>query len=152
MSEFFATSPQRYSFWMDVYSQRLAKDPANPEMQKTLKFYEQAAELDAKPSGDTPNMEDDLRGCRWMSDKCKMSESYSQNLYAALCNNLFYKGGKSWGCSWRSAGGLVANLRENGDYIDWYCSGMADANGFVAEGTVTDEISADLYSLGWSSA
>lgn len=151
MSDFFATSPQIYNFWMDSYAQRLAKDPANFEMQKTLKFYQQAAEKDAKPSGESLNMEDDLRKSRLMSDKCKMSDSYSQNLYAALCNNSFSKGGRSWGCSWRHAGGIVANLRESGDYIDWYCSGMADVDGFVAEGMITDEISFDLYSLGWSS-
>lgn len=97
-------------------------------------------------------MEDELRSSRWLSDKCKASESYSQNLYAALCNNSFCKGGKSWSCSWRHAGGVVANLRENGDYIEWYCSGMAKIDGFVAEGTITADVASDLSSLGWFSS
>ena len=59
-----------------------------------------------------------------------------------------------WSCSWRYAGGIIANMREEGDYIDWYCSGIADPEGYVkhgvvSEGTVTQEIKEDLQKLGW---
>jgi hypothetical protein len=63
-----------------------------------------------------------------------------------------------WSCSWRSAGGIVADLRNcNEDYMDWYCSGIIgeelDANdsrfGYVSEGEVTDEVLADFSRLGW---
>jgi len=57
-------------------------------------------------------------------------------------------------------------MRESGDYIDWYCSGIgssedgyglsgtvpeveADGSAYVTEGVVTDEIRADLLKLGW---
>jgi hypothetical protein len=51
-------------------------------------------------------------------------------------------------------------MREQGDYIDWYCSGIGSyemgyglsgvrGNGYVSEGTVTGEIEADLILLGW---
>jgi hypothetical protein len=51
-------------------------------------------------------------------------------------------------------------MRGQGDYIDWYCSGIRtdgyqdspDATppkGFVSESVVTDEIRADLQQLGW---
>jgi hypothetical protein len=60
-------------------------------------------------------------------------------------------------------------MRGEGDYIDWYCSGIQgmdddqfqelDAeskerylymkNNFVGEGVVTDEIRQDLEKLGW---
>jgi hypothetical protein len=86
-----------------------------------------------------------------------------------MCNNEFQKQDtwevltdNRWSCSWRAAGGVVATLCEQGDYMDWYCSGMgvfADAQtdpasyyeetGYVKEGEVTDEIRADLLRLGW---
>ncbi len=84
--------------------------------------------------------------------KCK-DKYYAQNLYAALCNNRFFKNDKEWTCSWRVSGGLIADLRNCGEeYIDWYCSGilLSDQDGYVAESVVTDEIRADLLSLGWT--
>jgi hypothetical protein len=65
---------------------------------------------------------------------------------------------ETWSCTWRYAGGIIADMREQGDYIDWYCSGIGDGlgngdsdgtKGFVSEGTVTDEVADDLYTLGW---
>ena len=76
---------------------------------------------------------------------------------------------KYWSCSWRSAGGIVADFRNgyediNEDYMDWYCSGMGGIGGYeddkkfeqwqartkyVPEGTVTDEIREDFAALGW---
>jgi hypothetical protein len=74
---------------------------------------------------------------------------------------------KRWSWSWRYAGGIIADMREEGDYIDWYCSGirgdlaepfsptpeqierMKITERFVGEGNVTDEIRIDLLKLGW---
>jgi hypothetical protein len=98
--------------------------------------------------------------------KVKASETYAQNLYAALCNMQWQKSeawpvlkDELWACTWRSAGGIVAELRGEGDYMNWYCSGMngfrfsyddeSDKTGFVSESTVTDEIREDLGKLGW---
>jgi hypothetical protein len=114
-------------------------------------------------------MEYDLLTTDWILEKVRASESYAQNLYAAMCNNEFQKldvmpilKNETWGCSWRYAGGIIADMREQGDYIDWYCSGIRggvdfsgenevyDEKKLVPEGLVTDEIRDDLQRLGWA--
>ena len=109
------------------------------------------------------NLEEDIRACAWMLKKVQDSETYAQNLYAAMCNNVFQRNevwprlrDEYWSCSWRSAGGIVAELRGQGDYLDWYCSGIFGAGeadsyqGYVDESTVTDEIRQDLFAIGWT--
>lgn len=93
-------------------------------------------------------------------------DRYAQNVYAALCNMRWQPAEvwpvlseEYWSCSWRSAGGLVADLRNRGeDYMDWYCSGIGSglgngdadgSKGYVPEGEVTDEIREDFAQLGW---
>ena len=105
----------------------------------------------------SPNLEDELMHCDWIIAKAKSNKSYAQNIYAALCNMEWQKRdvwpilkGETWGCTWRYAGGLVAQLIEEGDYMDWYCSGIGDNdNGYVHEGVVSDEIEEDFLKLGW---
>lgn len=108
------------------------------------------------------SLEDDLLKTEWIRTKCRERESYAQNLYAAMCNNLFYKNDEEWSCSWRYSGGLVAQLirddsklniiRDNMDYMDWYCSGIGTDHvpGYVPESVVTPEITSDLLNLGWT--
>ncbi len=118
-------------------------------------------------------MLNDIMDCQWLKDKVRASDSYAQNLYAAMCNMEWQKRDvmpilkdERWGCSWRSAGGIIAQIQGKGDYMDWYCSGMggfaaledeteeeAQAHfrdkGYVPEGRVTEEIQEDLLKLGW---
>jgi hypothetical protein len=96
-----------------------------------------------------PNLENDLENSDTVKEKCKHSEIYSQNLYAALCNNRFFYGDEEWTCSWRYAGGIVSEINDGCDYMDYYCSGISNKGGFVSEGVVTDEIRLDLIKLGW---
>lgn len=118
---------------------------------------------------DRPCLERDLLSSQWIKHKIKVSDRYAQNLYAALCNNLFQKqevwpvlADETWSCSWRSAGGIIADILGEGDYMDWYCSGMMISHpdddlldsprrhiGYVREGEITEEIQQDLASLGW---
>ena len=109
-------------------------------------------------------MADDMARSHMILEKVKQ-ERYAQNLYAALCNMRWQKSevwpvlkNDLWSCTWRSAGGIVAELQGKGDYLSWYCSGIRGGylpediileQGFVSESTVTDEIRADLASLGW---
>lgn len=108
---------------------------------------------------------DDMESAEWFVTKVRNSRVYAQNLYAALCNMRWQKidilpilKDEFWSCSWRSAGGIVAELRNaDEDYIDWYCSGIRGntsyddevPEGYVAEGIVTKEIWYDLGLLGW---
>ena len=98
-----------------------------------------------------PNLELELLSSDTIKNKCNSSEVYSQNLYAALCNNRFIKNNKQWTCSWRVAGGIVSEINDRDDYMDYYCSGIwNEADGFVPESIVTDEVWKDLVDLGWT--
>jgi hypothetical protein len=96
-----------------------------------------------------------------------------------MCNYDFQKNDfmirladKTWSCSWRYAGGIISDMQEKGDYIDWYCSGIRvtgitytpeeeanltaeqmlnykNSQAYVGESFVTDEIREDLKLLGW---
>lgn len=91
--------------------------------------------------------------------KCLNNHVYAQNLYAAMCNNKFYKindlgeflDSEYWSASWRAAGQIVADMRNVGeDYMDFYCSGISsDDAGMVPEGFVTNEIREDLLEINW---
>lgn len=112
------------------------------------------------------NLEEDIVACEWMVKKVVDSDTYAQNLYAAICNNVFQKNDVwprladlKWSCSWRYAGGIIADIRKQGDYMDWYCSGIGGGlgngdetgvKGYVNESVITDEIRQDLFSIGWT--
>ena len=168
-------SNERNSFQKEMYLKRKleeGKTPDNDEyVSEILEIFESEAfrkqKLEASEEFKKENLEYDLRSTKWICDKAKESEVYAQNLYAALCNNDFIQNnvwpllkGKTWSCSWRYAGGIIADMVEHGDYIDWYCSGIRGQpltandehdifSNFVGEGIVTDEIREDLLKLGW---
>ena len=106
------------------------------------------------------NLERDVRSTDWIVTKIRHQEIYAQNFYAALCNNQYQPRDVwgilkniNWDCSWRYAAGLIAEIREDESYIDWYCSGTGfagtDFAGFVEESYVTIEIESDLNNIGW---
>ena len=176
-----SSSPDKHTFQLENYVKRREEEGKIPapeylDMFKTWREQDQANIVD--PEWQKDNMEYDLRSTQWIIDKTKGDEVYAQHLYAAMCNNEFTKNDvipilteKKWGCSWRHAGGIIADMRQEGDYIDWYCSGIRDAQTldddefraltkeqqeayiqgkkFVPESVVTDEIREDLLKLGW---
>jgi len=167
------SSPERGTFQLNNVLKKVEEgEKTAEEAEQMINLFktvrEQRAELEATDEWKVDNMEYDLRSTQWICDKAKASDVYAQNLYAAICNNDFTKNetwpilqGKTWSASWRSAGGIVANMLEEGDYMDWYCSGIrndtgydpklniAFPNGYVPESVVTDEIRNDLLKLGW---
>jgi len=159
-----AKSPDRYTFQMESHIKHRAEEGLEPmeEYIAMFKTWREQDEANLKnPEWQKDNLEYDLRSTKWICDKAKASDSYAQNLYAAMCNMQFQKldvmpilKNQRWSCSWRSAGGIVADMLEKGDYIDWYCSGIMHdeegiSTGHVPEGHVTDEIKEDLKKLGW---
>ena len=176
-----SSSPKRHTFQLEGAQRRAEEDGKElPEiyinMWKTAKEQDEANIVD--PEWQKDNMEYDLRSTKWIIDKTKADDVYAQHLYASMCNNDFTKNDvwpilteQRWSCSWRHAGGIIADMQEKGDYIDWYCSGIRDnkildddeyqaltkeqqesyiqCKQFVPESVVTDEIREDLLKLGW---
>lgn len=167
-------SPQRHSFQKEGYVKRMeeeGKEPSQDYLNMFEKILEQHDRKFDDPTSRVDNMEWDLLTTQWILDKVRADKGYAQNLYAAMCNNEFTKldvipilTEKKWGCSWRYAGGIIADMRQEGDYIDWYCSGIRnvshdeeenklwDGRGYVPEGKITQEIREDLQKLGWAIA
>jgi hypothetical protein len=163
-------SPKRHTFQAEKYVERCLEAGKEPR-EDYLNFYKSARQQDDEnmvdPKWQEDNMEYDLRSTEWILEKVRSSDSYAQNLYAAICNNDFQKlavmpilTDQRWSASWRHSGGIIADMREEGDYIDWYCSGIGNGesgyglshntgNGYVPESYVTDEIREDLKQLGW---
>ena len=178
-------SPERHTFQKEGYVKRQT-EKGEPVNEDYLDLFDKIIEQDKHkfddPQSRINNMEYDLLTTGWILEKVRIDEAYAQNLYAAMCNNGFIRlevipvlKGEEWSCSWRYAGGIIADMRQEGDYIDWYCSGIRDigvyapakeneefteeqlarkaiVDRYVPEGCITDEIRNDLQSLGWAVA
>ena len=183
MSKIPSQSPDRNTFQLGAYCAR--KEEGETVSDEYVAVMESIREQNknkwANPEHCRNNMEYDLVTTDWILEKVRADRAYAQNLYAAMCNNEFQKNDvwprladKRWGCSWRSAGGIIADMRQQGDYIDWYCSGIRngpyddslndedyaqlgkeqqeyylETKPYVSESVVTDEIRKDLLQLGW---
>jgi hypothetical protein len=166
-------SPERHSFAREGYIKRQTEkdEPVNEDyLDYFLGIIKEEEHKFDDPEKRVNNLEYDLVTTEWILEKVRNNRCYAQNLYAALCNNGFIKmdiipilKNQEWSCSWRYAGGIVADMRQEGDYIDWYCSGMGGGdepdvyeqslpNRYVPEGCITDEIRTDLQRLGWAVA
>jgi hypothetical protein len=161
-------SPERHTFQKNSYIERCKEQGREPDA-SVLQMYDSWAEEDQYSSRPENDLEFDLRTTDWILEKARTRDDYAQNIYAALCNMRWIKREmwpilkeEYWSCSWRSAGGIVADMLQKGDYIDWYCSGMGgiaasyeedpdwrSKTGYVPEGTITEEIEKDLNKLGW---
>lgn len=178
-------SEERGTFMIESAKKQAAEDGKptdDPELLDTIEMYsswrDEVEKLEASPEWKKDNLEYDLRSTEWILEKARGDRVYAQHIYAALCNTDWQRTepwpilkNQTWSCSWRHAGGIIADMLEEGDYIDWYCSGIVQERGdydewsktateeqienykkylaHVGEGTVTDEIKADFLKLGW---
>lgn len=96
-----------------------------------------------KPTEMIPSLETDLLSSRRMTELAQASDLFAGLLYAALCNTEWrhVQTGARWSCSFRDAGDVVASLRGNESYLDWYCWGF--------EGTVDERVHTECLDLGW---
>lgn len=159
MSKSLRKSPDRNTFQKEGYLKRQSEKGLTPENDETTRamvemydsWDDRADELEADLRWRENNLEWDLRTSDKLCVKVKDNE-YAKKLYAALCNTDWIRievipllrqdpNKDMWGCTWRYAGGIIAHMREEGDYIDWYCSGN--------EGYIDPEVAADLKELGW---
>lgn len=75
--------------------------------------------------------------------KIKTDDGFCENVWSALANKIWRNiDGAEFACTFRYAGGLIADIRGSGNYMDWYCSGPCE--------TVTEEIENGMAVLGWS--
>ena len=108
----------------------------------------------------------DITTTDWIVEKMVKSDSYTQNLYAAICNNELMRNdvydilvNNRISFSWRAIAGILSEASNRTSYMEFYCSGINvleediegdhPCYGFVSESVVTDEIRQDLKKLGW---
>ena len=112
----------------------------DPEAEPGGAFAKDAGTPGAVPL--PPSLERDLARSAAVAARIG-SDLFAGLLYGALCNTEWrhWATGAVWSCSWRTAGGIVAHLRGEGDYIDWYCHG--------GEGLVDEAVLAAIEAAGW---
>jgi hypothetical protein len=92
------------------------------------------------------DLEKDVVDTDWLRERITSSEEYARAFYSTLCNNAFKhkEGGPLdiWTCSWRYAGEMLSNIRAQGDYSYYYCSGN--------EGVIDPEVRFDIAQIGWN--
>ena len=115
-------SPDRHTFQKEGYIKR-QEEAGEPINEAYLEMFEKIIDEHSHkfedPESSVNNLEYDLLTTDWILEKVRTNDNYAQNLYAAMCNNGFIRlavipvlKGEEWGCSWRSAGGIIADMQE----------------------------------------
>ena len=75
-------------------------------------------------------------------EKICNDDEFAKRIYAALTNIIWRNGADEFGASFRCTGAIIANIRDGGDYLDWYCC--------AGEGVVDADIAAALLTKSWT--
>lgn len=77
------------------------------------------------------------------AEKMKNSEQFCKDVYSALTNlEWVHEDGAVSGYTFRMAGGFIADILDDGSYMDWYCC--------QGEGYASEEIQDALKTKGWT--
>jgi hypothetical protein len=80
---------------------------------------------------------------RVLGAKTRASRETAVEMWSALANvDWKHTDGDTASYTFRAAGDMIAAIRGEGDYMDWYCAGPT--------GVVSEEIAAALEAEGWS--
>lgn len=72
----------------------------------------------------------------------KTDDDFCKRLWSSLANVNWIHGENEHGYSFRSAGDVIASIRGDGHYMDWYCSGP--------DGVVDGYIAETMFKNGWT--
>lgn len=77
-----------------------------------------------------------------LGNRIRSDEELCRQMWSALANVSWkHANGDTASYSFRAAGDMIAALRGEGEYMDWYCSGP--------EAVVSDEIREAMAAQGW---
>jgi hypothetical protein len=80
---------------------------------------------------------------RALGDKIRSDDAMARAVWSALAGvDWVHFNGDTALYTWRSAGDIVAAIRDEGDYMDWYGKGDAEV--------VSDEVRTCMAGEGWS--
>lgn len=80
---------------------------------------------------------------RCLGERIRAEDEIAHSMWSALANvEWIHVNGETASYSLHAAGGLVADIRGMGNYLDWYCRSRYN--------TVSPEIGAALATMGWA--
>ena len=89
--------------------------------------------------------------------KAQNNRDYADDLYCALCNNIWIKNGHESHLSWREAASEVAKIRDKGEYYLEFYPHMSPRTVQVdgttvplGEGYISAEVREDMLHIGWT--
>lgn len=96
------------------------------------------AEKECNPEG---NFEAALE--RALGAQMCVDETLCREVWSAMANVVWKnRDGAEASFTWRAAGGIIADILEDGDYMDWYCGSE--------DGVVSDRVRAAMTAEGWT--
>lgn len=89
-----------------------------------------------------------LCNMQWLKVDLSVDDFYKERMLKIIAEGNTYRVEEMFTVSWRTAGGIVADMRNkyhnaSEDYMDWYCAGN--------EGEVSERVSEAFEELGWLS-